>query len=199
MQTELFNAHPDELQVWAVRSRVPWGWSVRAWAGFAFSLAIRAFTFGRYGGRYSHVLFRRGDATWEMTAGGVTVGKASEYDKRHLIVDAYHVRVREGGEGLILAWLGKTDAEGHGYDFGQLLGIGLKIVGKLEWLVPLLDSDDRYICSELIGLGYHQVGLNLAAICDVPLWLFTPDHMYTLHQRRPDRCEFRGRVAFRVA
>jgi len=195
--TESIGAHPDELQVWAVRSRVPFGQGPRVWAGFLFGLAIRAFTFGRYGGRYSHVLFRRHNVIWEAAAGGVRVGKATEYDKRHLLVDAYHINGHEGDAGRIIAWL--CEQEGMGYDFGLLARIALDIIGKGHWLGALLDSDARFICSELIGLAYHQVGLNLPAICDIALWQFTPDHMYTLHQRQPDRCELRGRVTFRTA
>ena len=192
MTTEPYGAHFDELQVWATRTGAPWGEGLGAWGGFALGLAIRAFTFGRYGGRYSHVGIRRGHLVFEATARGVQENLAEVYNARHRVVDAWHINVREVDESHILTWL--IGELGAPYDFGQLVKIALALLGKDRWWTDYLHSEHRYICSELVALAYMQVGVDIR--CDDPLWLVTPDHIRLFAKRFPARVTFRGRVAF---
>lgn len=192
MADEPIGAHRDELQVWATRTTIPWGEGLRAWASFGLSLAIRAVTWGRYGGRYSHVGIRRGSLVYEATERGVCENLAETYNSRHTVVDAWHIHVREVDESHILTWL--IGQLGMPYDFGQLVKIALELLGKPRVWSQWLDSDHKYICSELVALAYLQVGVDIR--CDDPLWLVTPDHIHRFARRFPHRVAFRGRVTF---
>lgn len=189
---EPYLAHFDELQVWATRTTIPWGEPLRVWSSFLTSLAIRAFTFGRYGGRYSHIGIRKGNLIYEATERGVQENLAEAYNMPCRVVDAWHIQVREVDESHILTWL--CEQLGSPYDFGQLVKIALDILGKGGVWSDWLGSEHRYICSELVALAYMQVGVDIS--CDEPLWLVTPDHIRLFAQRNTGRVIERGRVTF---
>ena len=173
MATEPFAAHPHELQVWAVRTRPPAGRGLRAWAGYLLGLAIRAFTL-RYGGRYSHLLLRLGDAIWEAAGRGIREGHAAEYRDRRFVIDVFRVPLEAEARGRVLAWV--RAAVGVPYDFAQLVRIALAELGQDPDACFVPDfGDDRLICSEFVALACRQGGLDLAA--DTPLWRWTPDHV----------------------
>ena len=188
LRREMSNAHPDELQVWAIRSRPPVGQGFRAWAGFLFGLAIRAFTV-RYGGRYSHVLLRLGDTIWEAAEGGIREGRAVEYQGRRYVVDVYRVPLEADQRERVLAWV--REAIGVPYDWPQLIRIALAELGRDPNACFIPDfGDDRLICSEFVALAHHQAGIDLTG--DTPLWRWTPDHI--VRAVREGRAELRGRL-----
>ncbi len=173
MRTEPFDAHPTELQVWAVRSRAPFGLGWRAWAGFLFGLAIRAFT-ARHGGRYSHLLLRLGDAIWEAGASGIREGHAVEYRDARYVVDVYAVALEPAGRERALAWV--RASEGVRYDWAQLVRIALAELGQDPDGCFVPDFGDAWlICSEFVALACRAGGLDVTGA--TPLWRWTPDHI----------------------
>jgi len=190
MRTEPFDAHPAELQIWAVRSRPPVGGGIRAWAGYLFGLAVRAFTI-RYGGRYSHLLLRLGDAIWEAGERGVREGRAIEYREARYVVDAFAVPVAREGREAVVAWA--RGAVGVPYDWPQLVRIALAELGQNpdEMFIPDL-GDACLICSEFVALACRQGGIDLT--CGTPLWRWTPDHIRAAS--RAGLVETRGRLVW---
>jgi len=173
MRQEPFDAHPDEVQVWAVRVRPPVGRGLRAWLGYVLGLAIRAFT-ARYGGRYSHLLLRLGDAAWEATERGVCEGRAAAYREARFAVDVFAVPLGPEERERVLAWV--RGAVGVPYDFAQLVRIALAELGREPEACFVPDwGDRRLICSEFVALACRQGGIDLAG--DTPLWRWTPDHV----------------------
>ena len=173
MATEPFDAHPDELQIWAVRSRPLFGRCWRAWAGYLFGLAIRAFTL-RYGGRYSHLLLRLGGAIWEAAGGGIREGHAAEYRDRRYVVDVYGVPLEAEALERVVGWV--RGMVGVPYDWPQLIRIALAELGRDPEACFVPDfGDERLICSEFVALACRQAGIDLAG--STPLWRWTPDHI----------------------
>ncbi|MFW6108526.1 MAG: hypothetical protein ACOC8D_01805 [bacterium] len=190
MRTEPFDAHPGELQVWAVRSRPPVGQGLRAWAGYLLGLVIRAFT-APHGGRYSHLLVRLGDAIWEAAAQGIREGRAVEYSDRRYVVDVFAVPV--AGESLerVVGWM--RASEGVAYDWPQLLRIALAELGYDPDGCFVPDFGDAWlVCSEFVALACRAGGVDVLG--ETPLWRWTPDHI--LAAARAGRVTRRGRLTW---
>lgn len=193
MPRELYSAHWDELQIWAVRSRPPFGRGLRHWLGFAFGLVIRAFTL-RYGARYAHLLLRRGETIWEATASGVREGFATDYCREFYVLDVYTAPLEPEEEARAVDWARRS--VGLPYDWAQLVRIGLRELGHEPDLFFIPDlGPDWLICSEFVALAYRQAGLDLCG--DTPLWRWTPDHVHRAW--REGRLERRGRLQWAEA
>jgi len=189
-QYEPFDAHREELQVWAVRVRPPFGGSLRRWLGYLAGLVIRGFTL-RHGGRYSHLLLRLGDAIWEAAGDGVREGRASEYRDRSYKVDVFYAPLADEPRERLLAWVRR--AVGLPYDWPQLLRIALAELARPEIaeLVPDL-GEEGLICSEFVALAYLHAGVDLTG--SAPLWRWTPDDV--ARAWRDGLLESRGRLAW---
>jgi len=190
MRKEPFSAHPEELQIWAVRGRPPFGRGIRRWLGYLSGLVIRAFTF-RYGARYSHLLLRLADTTWEATAGGVIEAQAATYCDRIYVTDVFAAPLTPEQRGRIVAWVRR--AVGVPFDWPQLLRIAIAELGYDPAACILPDfGEDRLICSEFVALAYRQADIDLAA--DTPLWRWAPDHVWKAYRR--GQLERRGRLVW---
>ena len=190
MQNELFNAHPAEIQIWAVRARLPLGRRLRYWLGYVVGLAIRCFTL-RHGGRYSHLLVRLGGTIWEAAGAGVREGRADEYRDAACVIDVFRPPLDAAQRERLLAWV--RQAVGLPYDWPQLLRIALAELGRADVasLVPDL-GESGLICSEFVALACLHAGLDLTG--GVPLWRWTPDHVTAAC--RAGRLDRRGRLAW---
>jgi len=190
MVTELFTAHPDEAQIWAVRVSPPVGRRFSYWLGYVASLVIRVFTLG-HGGRYSHLLIRLGDTIWEAAGSGVREGKADEYRDSRFVTDVYAAALTAEQRERLLAWARR--ALGTPYDWTQLLRIALAELGQNPDLLPIPDfGPERLICSEFVALAYRQAGVDLTG--DTALWHWTPDDVRRASSRGV--VELRGRLAW---
>jgi len=188
MVTELFTAHPDEVQIWAVRVSPPAGRRFSYWLGYVASLVIRIFTLG-HGGRYSHLLIRLGDTLWEAAASGVRQGRADEYRDSRFVADVYAAPLTAEQRERLLAWARRT--VGTPYDWTQLLRIALAELGQNPDLLPIPDfGPERMICSEFVALAYRQAGVDLTS--EAPLWGWTPDDVRRAASRGV--LELRGRL-----
>lgn len=190
MRYELPTDHPDELQVWGVRRYPPVGYGFWTWAKYIFGLAVRVFTL-RWGGKYSHLLLRKGNSIWEAVEGGVVAGAVGDYSDPTLIVDAYHVNATAEQE--LAAEQYAEDHIGTPYDFLVNLKIALHLVGLNDDGIPD-DLDVTLNCSGLVAHAYARGHVDLAGNAGVPMWLYAPTHIYTNNTR--GLAEFRGRVVF---
>lgn len=191
--TERLNAHPGELQVWAVSSRPPAGSDPGQWAAWLLQLGIRAGQLPDTGGYYAHLLLRHGAAIWEAGPRGVRGGLAAEYLQPHLCTHVYRVAAREADESQIIAWL--CGHVGDGYDYPQFARMACRRLGienQVTRLIALLDSESLGVCSTLVAFAYLLVGLDLPHLVGAPLWDFAPDHIVHLHRLYPARVLLRG-------
>jgi len=190
MASELFTAHPDEVQIWAVRVRPPLGRRLRYWLGYLAGLVIRVFTL-RHGGRYSHLVLRQGEAIWEAAGSGVREGQAAEYRDSDYAVDVYAAPLSAEQRERLLGWARRV--VGTPYDWTQLLRIALAELGQNPDLYFIPDfGPERLICSEFVALAYRQAGIDLTG--DSPLWQWTPDDVRRAASRGV--LESRGRLAW---
>ena len=191
MLTEPFLAHPAEVQVWAVRVRPPVGRRLAYWLGYLADLAIRLFTLRR-GGRYSHLLLRRGEAIWEAGPSGVREGQAAEYRDPRFIIDVHAAPLAPEQADRLVDWA--RAALGTPYDWTQLLRIALAELGEDPDLLAIPDfGPERLIGSEFVALAFRQAGVDLAGA--TPLWRWTPADIGRACRR--GAIAFRGRLAWK--
>lgn len=209
MQIEYVWEHPEELQVCAVRSRVPWGGTWKNWAGWLLSAVIRLFTLDKHGGNYSHIFYRFGPRIWEAGERGVVQDTIDIYRSDKLIVDVYRIDLPKNKDDAILTWL--ASQVGKPYQYDQLVAIALAL--RPQWFMRMLDfvgiddeafvladylrkidrKDAAFICSELFAYGHLQAGVDVT--CGDPIWQVTPDHVAKF-AKQDDRCFLRGRLTF---
>ena len=171
MLTEHLFAHPLELQIWAVRVLPPNSFPWRKWLGFLAGLIIRLVTWRR-GGRYSHLLLRRGSVIWEATTAGVKQAFASTYDAPRFVVEAFAIPLLPNQTARIIAWVAQ---HAHApYDWLQLVRIAAAELGYPDLAEMLPDGDTRrLVCSEFVALAFKAARIDIT--CGRPIWRYTPD------------------------